>query len=226
MKNSNLFKTLALALVMVLSASTANAQFGKLGNKVKEKAGDVVSKAIDKEVSVEAIPTTVEEFRALQANLGTTPEGCVMLQLVAMEMYRHDKNLGRECLSLNNTTTNLSSVTGRLNELFREHDSYARPYIVAACFKGAKPSNGYNPEKPYTIEVRKDPTKTDQRSQLLKGVVKYVQLYSDGWDTHWRNVDVVQQQGEDFYRVSNCPAILTQCKEIDFDASMEWKGLE
>lgn len=226
MKNINLFKTLALALVMVLGTSSANAQIGKLGNMVKEKAGDVVSKAFDKEVSVEAIPTTVEEFKALQTELGKTPEGCVLLQLVAMEMYRRDKDLGRECLSLNNTTTNLSSVTGRLNELFRENDSYARPYIVAACFKGAKPSNGYNPETPYTIEVRMDPTKNDQRSQLLKGVVKYVQLYSDGWDTHWRNVDVVQQQGEDFYRVSNCPAILTQCKEVDFDASEEWKGLK
>ena len=226
MKNINLLKTMALAFVLIVGTATANAQIGKLGNIVKEKAGDAVAKAIDKEVSVEAIPTTVEEFRTLQAELGKTPEGCVLLQLVAMEMYRRNKEMGRECLSLNNTTTNLSSVTGRLNELFRENDSYARPYIVAACFKGAKPSNGYNPTKPYTIEVRRDPTKDDQRSQLLKGVVKYVQLYSDGWDTHWRNVDVVQQQGEEYYRVSNCPAILTQCKEVDFDASEEWKGLQ
>ena len=226
MKNINFFKTMALTFVMVLGATTANAQIGKLADMAKEKAGNAAAKAIDKEVSVEAIPATFEEFKALQAELGKTPEGCVMLQLVAMEMYRHDKEVGRKCLSLNNTTTNLSSVTGRLNELFRENDSYARPYLVAACFKGAKPSNGYNPDKPYTIEVRRDPTKEDQRSQLLKGVVKYVQLYSDGWDTHWRNVDVVQQEGEDFYRVSNCPAILTQCKEIDFDASEEWKGLK
>ena len=176
--------------------------------------------------SIERIPATLEEFQSLQAELGTTPEGCVMLQLVAMEMYRRNRNIGEQCLQLNNTTTNFGTVKNRLNELFRENDDYARPYIVSAMFKGAKPSNGYNPQKPYTIQLRKDPTKGDERSQLLKGYVKHYQLYSDGYDTPWRGIDVVKQQGEEHYRVSNCPAILTQCKEVDFDATEEWKELE
>ena len=92
--------------------------------------------------------------------------------------------------------------------------------------QGAKPSSGYNPDKPYTIRLRKDPTKSDERSQMLKGYVIHLQLYSDGYDTPWRNVDVVKQKGDDYYRVSNCPAILTQCKEVDFDASDDWHGLE
>ena len=61
---------------------------------------------------------------------------------------------------------------------------------------------------------------------MLKGYVIHLQLYSDGYDTPWRNVDVVKQKGDDYYRVSNCPAILTQCKEVDFDASDDWHGLE
>ena len=227
MKKTNLLTTLALSIIMVFGVNTANAQLGNLVNKLKDTSTKAASKTQDGKMSVEAIPSTLDEFKALQAELGTSPEGCIMLQLVAMEMYRRDKNVGRECLSLNNTSTNLSSVTSRLNELYRQNDSYARPYLVSSCFKGATPANGYNPNKPYTIEVRRDPVRPDdERSQMLKGYVKYFQLYSDGWDTHWRNVDVVKQQGDEYYRVSNCPAILTQCKEIDFDATDEWHGLK
>ena len=216
MKKKNIILT--MVCLMALSFS-ANAQ---LGNLLK----DATSKAFSEKVSIEKIPATLEEFQALQAELGTTPEGCIMLQLVAMEMYRRDRNVGFECLKLNNTETNLSDMKRRLNELFRENDSYARPYLVAACFKGATPANGYNPTKPFTIQLRKDPHRQDERSQMLKGYVKHYQLYSDGYDTHWRGIDVVQQKGDEYYRVSNCPAILTQCKEIDFDATEDWKELE
>ena len=142
---------LTLAFIMAVSFS-ANAQ---LGNVLKNAA----SKAFSEKVSIEKIPTSLEEFQTLQAELGTSPEGCIMLQLVAMEMYRRDRAVGLECLTLNNTETNLSSMTRRLNELYRENDSYARPYLVSACFKGATPANGYNPTKPYTIQLRKDPKK-------------------------------------------------------------------
>ena len=179
------------------------------------------------ECSINAIPATLEEFQSLQAELGTTPEGCIMLQLVAMEMYRRDRAVGSECLRLNNTSTNLSSVTNRLKELFRENDSYARPHLVSTFFKGAKPSNGFNPEKPYTIKVRRNPAyPEDERSQALKGYVKHMQVYSDGYDTPWRGVDVVLQKGDTYYRVSNCPSIYTQCKEVDFDATDDWRELE
>ena len=230
MKKTNLIAAMALAVVFVFGTVTANAQIRGLGKKAKEAAAkgatEMASKAIADKVTFEKFPTTLEEFQAFQAEYGITAEGTVAVQLVAMEMYRHDKNVGRQCLALCNTDTNLSSVTSRLNELYRENDSYARPYLVAAMLQGAKPSNGYNPSKPYTIRLRKDPTKNDERSQMLKGYVIHLQLYSDGYDTPWRNVDVVQQHGEKFYRVSNCPAILTQCKEIDFDASDTWHGLE
>ena len=213
-------KNILLTLVCIMTMSfDANAQLGTA-------LQNTTSKAASKMVRIKEIPATLEEFQALQAELGTTPEGCIMLQLVAMEMYRRDCNVGLECLALNNTETNLNDMKRRLTELFRENDSYARPYLVSACFKGAKPSNGYNPEKPFTIQVRKDTNRQDERSQMLKGYVKHYQLYSEGYDTPWRNIEVVQQKDDKYYRVSNCPAILTQCKEVDFDATEDWKELE
>ena len=190
MKKTNI---LILALALLLS-ETAFAQWGSIGRAIKQEVKQEVKKEVRQsvnnstvlsdKVSIQRIPASVEEFQALQAELGTTPEGCIMLQLVAMEMYRRDRNVGLECLTLNNTETNLSFVTSRLKEIFREGDSYARPYLVSTYFKGAKPSNGYNPEKPYTIRVRRNPAyPNDERSQSLKGYVKYFQVYSDGYDT-------------------------------------------
>ena len=219
--------TMVFILCVAFGVSSAYGQLGSIGRAIRSGVGNATSKAFSDKVSIEKIPATLEEFQTLQTELGTTPEGCVMLQLVAMEMYRRDKAVGLECLKLNNTTTNLGDVTRRLNELFNTSDEYyARPHLVSTYFKGAKPSNGFNPEKPYTIQVRKDPTRGDERSQLLKGIVKHLQVYSDGYDTPWRGIDVVQQKGDTYYRVSNCPALYTQCKEVDFDATEDWKELE
>jgi hypothetical protein len=228
MKKHNIILAITCFVAMSISL-TANAQFGSIGRAVKQGVKESANKstAFSDKVSIEKIPATLEEFQALQAELGTTPEGCIMLQLVAMEMYRRDKNVGTECLRLNNTDTNLSYVTSRLKEIFREGDSYARPYLVSTYFEGAKPSNGYNPKKPYTIRVRRNPAyPNDERSQALKGYVKYFQVYSDGYDTPWRGIEVVQQKGDTYYRVSNCPSVYVQCKEVDFDATEDWKELE
>lgn len=234
MKKTNILLTLALSLFLSV---TTYAQWGSIGRAIRQEVKQEVkqevrhsvnnSTASSDKVSIQKIPATLQEFQALQAELGTTPEGCIMLQLVAMEMYRRDRNVGLECLTLNNTSTNLSFVTSRLKEIFRENDSYARPYLVSTYFKGAKPSNGYNPEKPYTIQVRRNPAyPNDERSQALKGYVKYMQVYSEGYDTPWRGIEVVQQKGDPYYRVSNCPNIYVQCKEVDFDATEDWKGLD
>lgn len=236
MKKHNIILAITCFVAMSIS-TTAYAQFGSIGRAIRQEAKQEVKKgvregvnnstAFSDKVSIEKIPATLEEFQALQAELGTTPEGCIMLQLVAMEMYRRDKTVGLECLKLNNTETNLSFVTSRLNEIFREGDSYARPYLVSSYFDGAKPSNGYNPEKPYTIHVRRNPAHPDdERSQALKGYVKYFQVHSEGYDTPWRGIEVVQQKGDTYYRVSNCPSVYVQCKEVDFDATEDWKGLE
>ena len=233
MKKTNI---LILALALML-CETAFAQWGSIGRAIRHEATQEAKREIRQgarnssvgsdKVSIDKIPATLQEFQALQAELGTTPEGCIMLQLVAMEMYRRDRNVGLECLKLNNTETNLSYVTSRLKEIFRENDSYARPHLVSTYFKGAKPSNGFNPDKPYTIQVRRNPAyPNDERSQALKGYVKYYQVYSDGYDTPWRGIEVVQQKGDPYYRVSNCPSVYVQCKEVDFDATEDWKGLD
>lgn len=169
----------------------------------------------DKKTSVEfdAFPTTIEEWQEMQKKLGGEPQGAVALQVMAFELYRNNRTDGEQALRLNNTPTNYNSTVRRLNEIMGKDQYYARPYIAWAMLKGATPENGYTARPPYKIEMKVDPNKKYQESQMLKGTVIYLLIDSKGWDTNWRGVEVVKPEGSDYFVVSNCPAMYTQCKE-------------
>lgn len=106
-------------------------------------------------VSFNRFPASFEEFKQVREKIGIEPHGAVALQIMAYEMYRRDKKIGLKCINLNSTRTNSgekSSAVRQLNSIFRP-DNSSRPYQMAAYLKGATPENGYNPEKPYTVEV-------------------------------------------------------------------------
>lgn len=261
-------KMMIVCAVMAL-ALPANAQFGGLGNAIKQHAknkveqkvrqkvyqatnpsniADEISSAIPEKgdakdkleckvagssykmkgkinherwskhqsstVTFERIPATLDEFKQVQQVLGTEPQGAVALQVMAFEMFRRDPALGTEALKLNNTSTNLSSTVRRLKEILGDDDSYNRPYLPAALMQGAKPTNAYTPDFPYQVKMKVDPVKKYQESELLEGIVIYLLIDSEGWDTNWRGVELVKPEGQPYYLVSNCPAMYTQCKKI------------
>ena len=164
-------------------------------------------------VKFDAFPTTVNEWKAMQQKLGCEPQGAVALQVMAFELYRNNRTAGEEALKLNNTTTNYNSTVERLKEIMGKDQYYARPYIAWAMLEGATPENGYKVDPPFTINIKVDPNKKYQDSQMLHGTVIYLLIDSKGWDTNWRSVEVVKPEGSDYYVVSNCPAMYTQCKE-------------
>lgn len=169
----------------------------------------------NKQVAVEFdhFPTSIAEWKRLQKQMGTTPQGAVVLQIMAFELYRNNRTDGEAALRLNNTSTNYNSTVERLREIMGKDKYYARPYIAWAMLRGATPENGYNVSEPHYVDIKVDPNKKYQESQLLKGTVIYLLINSKGWDTNWRGVEVVKPQGNDYYLVSNCPAMYTQCKE-------------
>ena len=55
------------------------------------------------------------------------------------------------------------------------------------------------------------------------GTVYYVYILAPGgWDTFQRNVEIYKADGTDIYKVYNCPAVYTQCKNIQGT----WGGLK
>ena len=176
-------------------------------------------------VTFSSMPQDYESFVAAQEALATEPQGVVALQLMGMELYRRDPVLGEKCLALVNTETNMPGMLRIIKEMFMDSEM-KKGYIIASYMDGATPDNGYNPKTPYQIQVRVNPASRYQESDFLRGYVLYLQVKSTGYDTQWRGVEVVRLKGEKYYRVSNCPAMYTKCKEISWKTDAEFNGLE
>ncbi len=212
--------TLCLAIVGgICFAQSISVSFKGDLDPNKWKKGQEVS------VTFNRFPTTVEEFKQVQAQLGEKPQGAVVLQLMAFEMWHKDAKAGKECVELANISNNWYSVESRVKEVYGGDASYGRPHLVATFLKGAKPENGFKPEQPYTVIIRSSINKEIERSEMLKGFVLHLDVYSDGYDTHWRGVDVIKQKGSQYYQVSNSPSMYVQCKDVPFDAP-DYEGLK
>ena len=175
-------------------------------------------------VTFNRFPATVEEFIQVREQIGGEPHGAVALQIMAYEMFRRDRTIGEECIGLNNTTNNMRSPLGRLKELFGNDANYARPYQMAAFLKGATPQNGYNPSKPYTIEVRVNKVQTYQYSNDYQATVLYLQAVTQGKSTGAEGVSVIKthRPGESsngkYFIVFGCPGLYSSVQAVSFTA--------
>lgn len=177
-------------------------------------------------LSIDRMPADYEEFVTLQNEVAQTPEGAVMMEIVAMEMYYRSPELGKKCLALANTEINVNFMVRRMSDLAVPEEQSGRPYQPAIFFSGATPMNGYNPTSPYTIQVRTSKVHKYEKSQSLRGYLLYLDIFSEGFDTQWRSVEVIKQKGSDVYKVYNCPAMVTRCKELDFESPRDYEGLK
>ena len=181
-------------------------------------------------VTFSRFPATVKEFKEVRKQIGGEPQGAVALQLMAYEMYRHNKKAGEECIRLNTTTSNVSMALSRFNELFGKDRNYQRPYQIAAFLKGATPENGYSPTKPYTVEVRVAQFATHQYSSIFQTTVLYLEVLTQGKDRGAEPISVLKtlkpeepSEGE-YFIVFACSGIYSQVQAIPF--AKKFKGLE
>jgi hypothetical protein len=181
-------------------------------------------------VTISRFPATVNEFKQVREQIGGEPHGAVALQLMAFEMYRRNRTVGEECIRLNNTVANVSSVLSRLREIFGNDANYARPYQVAAYLIGATPSNGYSPTKPYTFEMTVNDGIEYQEDSYYQAKVMFLRVLTGGKDQGADNVETLKtmRPGEPgdgkFFIVSNSPGLYSQVKEVSF--SNPFQGLD
>lgn len=171
------------------------------------------------------IPSDFAEFQAVYTSfLGKTPHGTAAMMPMAMEMYARDREVGRQCIELLCYPSNVNSVISIIKEKFgsNPNDSYGQRYLPAASLKGAIPENAYQPERPYTVEMKASVNQHQELKISGSGTVMYIYIIGGGWDTQQRSVEVVKQPGSELHKVFNCPSLYTGCKQI----VGTWGGLE
>ena len=181
-------------------------------------------------ITFNRFPATVKEFQQVRDQIGGEPHGAVALQIMAYEMYRRNKKIGEECITLNSVRTTVQSSTRRLNELYGKDANYARPYQMAAYLKDATPENGYSPSKPYTIEVQVDNVNAYQKSSIFQTDVLYLKVLTNGKDRGSVGVAVLKthdpnqpSQGK-YFIIFESSNLYTQVKAVSFTSP--FKGLD
>ena len=190
----------------------------------------VYTKGESGSVSFNRFPATVKEFQQVREKIGGEPHGAVALQIMAYEMYRRNRDVGTECIKLNNTLNNVTSATDRLKELFGNDANYARPYQMAAYLKGAKWDNGYSPSRPYTVEVVVSPVTPYQYSNDYQTDYLFLNVLTDGKSSGSDVLYVLKtmKPGEPsegkYFIVQNSPGLYSQVRAISF--ATPFQGLD
>lgn len=117
-------------------------------------------------VSVERIPSTIEEFVELRNDLAVTPEGGAAVFVVAMNMYVDDPELGIKAFTIALDRSQLQAAEDgykgfrpgfRYMNLIRS-ELKQKPYIAPSYFAGTAPDSAYRlPPPPYAIEINTNP---------------------------------------------------------------------
>lgn len=176
-------------------------------------------------VTFSRFPRSVDEFKMVREQIGTEPQGAVALQVMAYEMFRRDRKLGEQVLRMNTTTTNITMVLSRLKSIFDGDAQSNRPYQMGAFLKGATPENGYNPEKPYTVEIIVDKGRKYEKFNAYQTTLIHLMVLTKGDDGGKRHISVMQTQkpgqpGENgkFYIVNQSDGLHLRVKDKSFSA--------
>lgn len=119
-------------------------------------------------VSVNAMPNTLEEFKNMPQIGMKKPEEVCMLFFCALNLYLKDKDSGIEALNiLRGPRPMLPYDIQFLKDRFR-----GKEYLPLAYFNGATPQNNYTPAVPYVLEVMEDPRPQDIEEGYIRVFLK------------------------------------------------------
>ncbi|MBQ4343471.1 MAG: hypothetical protein IJC38_06265 [Erysipelotrichaceae bacterium] len=131
----------------------------KLKNKMQNAAKETLTKTAGnltkqrRTIVFEDMPSTLEEFKALEEARMSTPFDTAALTVCALSYYPINKQLSIEMLNFLRGPRPLSGMDLQfLADRFRNKD-----YVPRSYFLGATPDNDYEPNEPYSIEVEDNP---------------------------------------------------------------------
>ena len=133
-----------------------------VGSQLKRETANAVQQAIQsagrgsnpsETFTFSALPTTLEELRALPEASLDSPYKTAALALVALCRYEADEATAWEMLDFLKGPENLSNME---KQFLRERLA-GKGYKCLSFFAGATPDNGYTPTTPYRLTVSANP---------------------------------------------------------------------
>ena len=235
----NILLKMITGMILSQFGLTADAQGKQMtftyGSHTYTMTGTLNAEAYDAKatgtVTFTNIPADYTEFEAVYNGLlGKSMQGAAAMIPMAIEMYARDATLGERCLNLLcNSSTTVSGITRILKTKFNysqyspENDLYVQRFLPAATLKGAAYNNAYTPIDPYTVEMCRSANAPQQTQLFGYGTVYYLYILAPGgWDTFQRAVDIFKEDGSEYHKVFQCPAVYTMCKNIQGT----WPGLK
>ena len=123
------------------------------------------------QVIIQKIPENLPEFEALAAE-GRKPEHICALFLCALALFDRDKDAGTAAMNLLRGPRPMTPYDGQ----FLRDRLRGKPYLPHAYFEGAAPQNGYQPCRPYVLNVLEDPRPQDIEPGYLRVFLKEQQV--------------------------------------------------
>lgn len=133
---------------------SVNREVNKSVNQAVKNVENAITNAATtstKKFTFDAIPSTIDEFKALKGADLKDPFAVIALTILAFNAYVENKDAGTEMLNFLKGPETLSPTDF---QFIRDRFMDGKSYVVKSYFKGAKPDNDYTPSQPLTIEVQ------------------------------------------------------------------------
>ncbi len=134
---------------------------------------------MSRNIKIEKLPTSVEEFIEIRNNLANTPQGGAAVFIIALKLQSENPSLGEQCTVI--ATDRSKLAPGNIYKDFQVNNFDMRrikeqlkryPYIANSYFVGATPENGYSFKTPTEIICSSNPHSGNENEGYFKIFVK------------------------------------------------------
>lgn len=162
------------------------------------------------EVIINQLPTTLEEFKAMEIMDLTKPENTCALFLCALNLYTKDKNAGIDAVNILKGPVQLSAyeksfIADRLRD---------KLYLPLVYFEGATPENNYTPNEPFTLKLYPDGRPQDMEEGYLR-----LYLQTAGADS--KRAIKMRSKGDEWF-IWEYPGIVTDVRMPHKEDPFKW----
>ncbi len=119
-------------------------------------------------VTLNNIPTTLEEFKSLPQLQLTSPDDTCAAFLCALSLYIKNKDAGIAAMDILRGPRPMTPYDAQ----FLRDRLRGKEYLAMAYFDGATPQNNYTPSLPYVLDVMPDPRPQDIEEGYIRVFLK------------------------------------------------------